>query len=286
MAANGFSWFQRAPYGDVASAWRSILAVLILAIVAGRCGTSRAADENRRAIGIPAAQQHRTTRAAERPFSVRRGNGNVARASFDAQAAAGTEAAQPAPRPQASPTARRAGASEHPATASPQPLVLPARGRSEGVTDATQAGAAPSLLTALGGLLLVLALFVLVVWLLRRGMPHASSPLPPGVVRVLGRAPLAERQYVHLIRVGDKLLLVAVSPAGVETLTEIVDPVEIDRLTGLCGETSAGSVTNAFRQVIDQFSQQRPAQGFVDQMDAAAGTDEPRLPRSQGPVHA
>ena len=49
-----------------------------------------------------------------------------------------------------------------------------------------------------------------------------------------GRAPLAGRQHVHLLRCGSKLLLVSVTPGGAETLTEVTDPAEVDRLAGLC----------------------------------------------------
>lgn len=291
MAANGITCLQRALYGGVAFAWRSILPVAVLAIVAGRCATSGADEQNQpsRAGVRRAAQRPRPPRPAPangRAVSIRRDRGNVARAAFDAQVDAGTEASPPGPEPRSTPKGRRAEVPDRSAPAPAQPLALPARDPSEDVIDGARARGAPSLLTALGGLLLVLALFLLVVWLLRRGIPQASSALPPGVFRVLGRAPLVDRQYVHLIHVGNKLLLVAASPSGVETLTEIVDPVEIDRLAGLCGETSTSSVTNAFRQVIDQFSQQRPAPSFVDQMDAAAHTDEPRVPRNQSPLHA
>ena len=54
--------------------------------------------------------------------------------------------------------------------------------------------------------------------------PPARSLLPKEAVELLGRAPLAGRQQMQLVRVGNKLLLVALSPAGAETLTEITEP--------------------------------------------------------------
>jgi hypothetical protein len=66
---------------------------------------------------------------------------------------------------------------------------------------------------------------------------------------------------MHLVRIGRKLLLIAVSPAGSETLTEITDPVEVDRLGGLCQQHRAGSATHSFRQVLEDFSHERPAGG-------------------------
>jgi flagellar biogenesis protein FliO len=71
--------------------------------------------------------------------------------------------------------------------------------------------------------------------------------------------PLAHRQDVHLLRVGGKLILVSVSAAGAETLTEITDPQDVDRLAGLCKQTSSQSASSTFRNLLDQFSQQERA---------------------------
>jgi hypothetical protein len=57
---------------------------------------------------------------------------------------------------------------------------------------------------------------------------------------------------MHLLRCGNKLLLVSVTPAGAETLTEVTDPLEVDRLAGLCRQAHAQSATVAFRQVFQQ----------------------------------
>jgi flagellar biogenesis protein FliO len=91
--------------------------------------------------------------------------------------------------------------------------------------------------------------------------------LPIEVVQLLGRTPLADRQYVHLIRFGNKLLLIAVSAAGAETLAEISDPAEVDRLAGLCQQLDTNSTSATFRHVLQQFARERPAGGFVDRGD-------------------
>ena len=59
-------------------------------------------------------------------------------------------------------------------------------------------------------------------------------------MELLGRAPLAGRQTMQLIRVGNRLLLVALSASGAETLTEITDPVEVEHLAGLCRRGKSG----------------------------------------------
>ena len=115
-------------------------------------------------------------------------------------------------------------------------------------------GGLPSVATTAGSLAVVLGLFFAVVWMMRRASPKGSALLPGEVVEVLGRAPLAGRQQMHLLRCGNKLLLVSVTPAGAETLTEVTDPLEVDRLAGLCRQTHPQSATAAFRQVFQQFA--------------------------------
>jgi hypothetical protein len=92
----------------------------------------------------------------------------------------------------------------------------------------------------------------------RKGETHAAQPGAAETAGsphpVLGRAPLASRQQVHLVRCGRKLLLLSVSPGGIETLSEIDDPLEVDRLAGLCVQAQPGSASMVFRQVFQQFS--------------------------------
>lgn len=136
----------------------------------------------------------------------------------------------------------------------------------------------PAISTALtvgGSLALVLGLFFIVAWLLRRGLPKGSGLLPAEAVEVLGRTALPHRQHMQLIRCGNKLLLVAVSAGGAETLTEITDPLEVERLVGLCSSARSNSHAAAFRQVLDQYGREPHAPGFVDARDgalAAAGS--------------
>ncbi|HEY2148815.1 MAG TPA: flagellar biosynthetic protein FliO [Pirellulales bacterium] len=149
-------------------------------------------------------------------------------------------------------------------TSEPQ---TPIGGAAHGGSDAASRGArhelpptpstGPALLSMFGSLAIVLTLFFGLVWLLRRGMPRGSRIVPSEVVEVLGRAPLAGRQQMHVVRFGNKVLLIAVTPAGAETLSEITEPAEVDRLSGICQQIHAHSATNAFRQVFRQFAEDR-----------------------------
>jgi len=106
-----------------------------------------------------------------------------------------------------------------------------------------------------GGLALCLALFLAFAWVVRRGMPRSMAVLPREAVAVLGRMPLAKGQHASLIQVGNKLLLVAVSPAGAETLTEIDDPAEVDRLRTICNGPAEENVAGkSFRMTLQRFA--------------------------------
>jgi flagellar biogenesis protein FliO len=156
---------------------------------------------------------------------------------------------------------------------SPIPLAPPGRSRR------TQQGNRPkgltSLITVASSLAVVLGIFFLVAWGMRRAAPKGSTALPVEVFEVLGRAPLASRQQAHLLRVGNKLVLVSVTAAGSESITEITDPVEVDRLAGLCRQAHSDSATAAFRLVLQQFAPKRPRSeslsGLSGESDREAG---------------
>jgi flagellar biogenesis protein FliO len=111
--------------------------------------------------------------------------------------------------------------------------------------------------TGAASLGIVLGLFLMVAWAVRRGMPRNAALLPREAVEILGRAPLVGRQQVHLVRCGNKVLLLSVSAASVETLTEITDQAEVERLGEICRQAGGGAAAS-FRQVFGQFA--RPGQ--------------------------
>jgi flagellar biogenesis protein FliO len=120
-----------------------------------------------------------------------------------------------------------------------------------------------SIYTTLTALAVVVGLFLLCAGLVRRSATKSSGRLPEEVVSVLGRVPLAARQFAQLVRVGNKLVLLSVTSAGAEPLTEITDPVEIDRLLGLCRQTSAHSSTAEFDQIFHELAQESAPAGFL-----------------------
>ena len=166
-------------------------------------------------------------------------------------------------------TFHRAGPAADTTQSAPQTgrLPLPKKGEPRAISPSGSKGqgkskapgsSSGSLLTVAMGLVVVLGLFFLVAWLMRRGVPTKGGQLlPTDVLEVLGRMPLPGRQQLQLLRFGNKLLLVSLAPGVAETLAEISDPTEIDRLTGLCQQGRSGSATAVFRNMLQQLSSDR-----------------------------
>jgi flagellar biogenesis protein FliO len=123
-----------------------------------------------------------------------------------------------------------------------------------------------SIYTVITGLAIVVGAFLVFTWALRRGSKgrHGRGVLPSEVVSVLGRVPIAARQFAELLRVGNKLVLVALTPTGPATLTEVTDPVEVDRLVGMCQQVDPHSTTKVFEQVFQQFSSEPTSGGYLE----------------------
>ena len=172
-----------------------------------------------------------------------------------------------APEAQRGPADEEAGSGPLPPPNRKPPLSLSPPSRSDRTPQGTRPGRTGlwrSLITVGSSLAVVLGLFFLVAWAMRRAAPRGSVLLPSEVVEFLGRAALATRGQVHVLRFGNKLLLVSITAAGVETLAEITDSEEVDRLAGLCRQAHPQSATAAFRHVFQQFTKQHAGSGFVD----------------------
>ena len=76
---------------------------------------------------------------------------------------------------------------------------------------------------------------------------------------MLGQTTLGHRQQAQLVRLGRTLLLIGVSPAGAETLAEVTDASEVDRLAALCRGPNAASTGPSFRDVLQNFKDRTSA---------------------------
>ena len=101
-------------------------------------------------------------------------------------------------------------------------------------------------------LAVVLSFFLLVAWLVKKSQPNSFLKLPGDVVQVLGRTPMAPRQQMYVVRFGSKLLLISHQPGQTQTLGEITDADEVQRLAGKCEANHPGSISNSFRDVLKQ----------------------------------
>jgi flagellar biogenesis protein FliO len=57
---------------------------------------------------------------------------------------------------------------------------------------------------------------------------------------------------MYVVRFGKKLLLVSQQPGQTQTLSEISDDEEVDRLTGICESNLPSSSTQSFSDVLRQ----------------------------------
>lgn len=93
----------------------------------------------------------------------------------------------------------------------------------------------------------VTLIFMALLLVLKKFTPGGAPQLPKDVFEVLGKAPLAFRQQLYLMRCGKKIFIVSLSQNGLDRVGEIEDPDEVERLTRRCGGEipDAGS---AFRE--------------------------------------
>lgn len=120
-----------------------------------------------------------------------------------------------------------------------RPEGLTARQPREASTPVSMGTLWPTLVTC--GLFLVV--FGGCSWWIRRHGPARLRPLPGEVLEVLGRRSLEPRVNLHLVRCGQRILVLGAGPDGVRTLSEITDPVEVDLLSGACQRKSEGGET-------------------------------------------
>jgi len=126
-----------------------------------------------------------------------------------------------------------------------------------------------SLSSAGAALAVVVALFLICISLVRRGGPKSTGMLPSEAFSVLGRSPLTPQSYAQLLRLGNKLVLVAVGAEGAQTLAEVTDPLEVDRIAGLCATGAPHGPSAEFQQVLAQLSRE-PAKGFLGREASSA----------------
>jgi flagellar biogenesis protein FliO len=121
----------------------------------------------------------------------------------------------------------------------------------------------------LSSLAIVLSLFFLVIWVSRRGTSKGLGKLPRDVIEILGQTTLTARQPMHLIRIGNKLLLVVTTPDGAKTLTEISDAEEVERIRAICEKDKPDSISSSFRDVFSKLNSDNITSRFLGPRSAS-----------------
>jgi len=88
--------------------------------------------------------------------------------------------------------------------------------------------------SVLAALAFVIIMILGVARLFVRKSPFVMTGVPREAVDVLGRRTLDPRNSVYVVQVGSKILLLGSSAAGMNTLSEITDPIEMATLSNLC----------------------------------------------------
>lgn len=219
-------------------------------------------------LGLPSAAAQTAAPAAP-PYAVQQAGGPFT-SSVNAAEGAQTTYTSTTPdvsSPQPAPGVQRLTPVSSPASKPSSKLAPPG-----GDSDAKSRSAGSGMLGVVGSLVVVLGLFLIAAWIMRRSLPQQNRTLPKEAVETLGRIPFPARQQGQLLRVGNKLVLVSFSAAGAHVITEVTDPLEVDRLAGLCAQNDPHGATRSFRDVVDGFFRERPGRETF----AAAGRPAPR----------
>ena len=130
------------------------------------------------------------------------------------------------------------------------------------------------LLSVLGSLCLVLGAFFAFVLLLKKVGPKNGGNLPKEALENVGRYALNQKLQLNLIRLGNRLILVAITPDGaVETISEIDSKDEVTQILGMCRKLDPNGSQTQFREVLNEFEQEKTPGGFFGPSDPKRKTN-------------
>lgn len=153
----------------------------------------------------------------------------------------------------------------------PSLLAEERQGRRAGDSSGLGVGGQSLLQTGVA-LAFVLALVFGCAWLLRKAGPKSLQPLPLEAVQLLGNAPHYGKQHLRLIRMGQRVLLLAVSETSTQTLTEVTDPTEVSQLLELCQSSHPQSHAKTFEALLRESGRERTSGFLGSQQDQVPTT--------------
>jgi flagellar biosynthetic protein FliO len=126
--------------------------------------------------------------------------------------------------------------------------------------------------------LAVIVVFIYgMVWLIRKCMPSARNMFAGSVMKVVARTYLSPKQYILLVKVGSKLVLVGVTNGSMTPLGEITDPEDVKRITEeIAGHGgTGGGIGASFRKMLGQARSDYPKdEPYSDRMMAESDVPE------------
>ncbi len=111
---------------------------------------------------------------------------------------------------------------------------------------------------------LILVLLAGCAMIFKRIFPSTKRMFNSDSMEVLGRTYLSSKQFVCLVRIGPRMLVLGCTPENVNALSEISDPEELTALEGQIKQATTGSATQTFLQIF------RKRNLGYDEMDEAS----------------
>ncbi|MDR3182189.1 MAG: flagellar biosynthetic protein FliO [Planctomycetaceae bacterium] len=110
------------------------------------------------------------------------------------------------------------------------------------------------MISVAGSLIIVVSLFFLIAILFKKVSPKGSRPLPKEAFENLGRTYITAKQQLQLLRLGNRLILVSVTPDGVSPVSEVTDSDEVLSLLGMCRRLDSNSATALFQKTVSRIT--------------------------------
>lgn len=131
--------------------------------------------------------------------------------------------------------------------------------------------------SVLGSLSLVLGAFFLFMFFLKKVGPKTGGNLPREALESIGRFALNPKLQLNLIRLGNRLILVAITQDGVvEPISEIDNPDEVAQILAMCRKLDPNSSLAQFQSVLNEFAEEKAPGGFF-------GTNDPKRKKQSAP---
>jgi flagellar biosynthetic protein FliO len=101
-------------------------------------------------------------------------------------------------------------------------------------------------------LAIVLALVLGAAWAVKRYLPARRLVMGSGVLEVVARLPLSPKQSLVLVKMGQRMVLVGVTPERVNSVCLVDDPEQVAELTGRIASQARDSSAHEFGQSLDE----------------------------------